>query len=1387
MKKKNKIVSKLTAVFIVIVLLFTMIPYATLPVSAAGQTSITLKQGTEYAYTSGWGRNVVPMTADGKQVYCVQPDLPAPPNGTYRTDNGKLTEITSSNSKYDMYRKALYYCYGGAGFNTSNTAFKTDSSKHQVKYSGNTPSAFMGNLKWSSGGTYYTSLSDSNLHYMYTHLLLSYIYYGDSKYKSMMGTYIPYNGYYDQIKELYNAVKKAPAPAVTTKLYFLNIGSSYQKVIVQRNGIKLQLQKSTANSEVSYSLEGAKYGIYLDSACTDYFGYITTDENGYGKYGKGSNGVDVPLQTYYCKEMESPLGYSLDTKVYKFTSTGTVADGSTVYKVNVSDVPLIKLQLQKSSANPEITDDNECYSLEGAKYNIYLDSACTNYYGHITTDTNGYGRFGTGTDTNTDVYDKDTVAYKKNSGISTPLDSGVTYYCKETEAPPGYKLDDTVYQFKDSGSVSSDGVKIYRAYSIKDDSEPSDKAINDPVGIVLQKRNAVTGETVNQGLEGAVFQIQYYSTVIDKSYDVASGETAPTLDTSTLKRTWYIKTNDLGRTRLDDDYLVDNEIYSSDDFYIFNGIVSVPIGTIVIKEVEAPQGYAISDLTFYRPISESHAINATLTNTPLEIPIDEQPLNAYIGIHKMNNSRVGVEGAKYGLYSDSTTTTLLSTLITDSNGKGVFNYEAAVNKTFYIKEITAPIGYPLDTTVYPVTPTEENTTVETAIIQDIYEESVKGSILIEKSSNDGIVANLWFAVTDNLGNEYNAVVTDSKGEVTITGLPVYDENGNKITYTVRELGFKTTPGEKSYGGFTWTVKAENCIKYKGAYYEGVANNTFSDCEYAYSRYYYGDSSTAIKNATGYKKTLESNGTVTYSFVNTVPTTDVEVYKNSYDGVKEGFYFSVQDQFGKTYGNIKTDSDGYASYNEQYSNSLYSYIQVPNSAICLPLKYKVIELGFKNPGSNTYYLPENYANAYVSNLLSADISKKGTITFEAYNYADNGEINIIKSSDDNDIANICFLVSAYEDETEYGGGCYDTDLGYDANGNIVTSFILVTDENGYASSNDFELYDANSNLMDGLPVYVLGMADTEITYEITELGFDNGDGSYTLPSRYIQNEAVKFNLIENRSYTYNCHNSIIPAGSFQITKTADDNEVEGLWFNVSAASVGVDINVVTDEHGLTPVINDLPIYVPSTQSSDELVEYTVKELGYANGDGTYSLPYRYKSNKKVTLKLDSTVEINSVSFHNKLKTGSVTLNKQDYKGNTLSGSQWNLYSSDGVLIKLTQTGNGNYIYSTSGKVTTASTSSSGKLYISSLPQGDYYFIESKAPNGTSTYGKKIEFTVSGENAQSLSPNLTVKDDKIILFDTGGKGSNNYYLLCLIPIAISIAFLMIYTFKNKQKTN
>lgn len=1368
MKQKRKIFSKCTAILLLAVILLSMLP--AVPVSAASVTdnkTITLKYAKpNLSYQNGWSRTAVKMKANEKTVYCVQPEKTAPPAKSY--DSGQLKQVPEDgklgNKDKKAFNKALYYCYGGTWFEKKVSAWGNKSMKDLMD-------------------GYKDINPPSEKYYLITHILLSYMYGGEkTSYGDYLTNYVP-QSYITAAKEIYNKLTKVPAAPVQLRLYYLDTGSDYQIVLMQKPQEKLKIVKQSDNTSVKYTNLSAEFTVYTDAKCTKKYGTIKTDSAGVGTYG---NWADVPFQSYYAKETKAPVGFKKSSEIYQFKPTEDVRNGSAVYQITVKNTPLVHLQLLKSSANPDITDGNSCYSLKGAKYNIYTDKACTKYYGYITTDADGYGRYGDGTATNTNTKDKSTSAYKKVSGKNIELSNGVKFYAQEdkTVLPKGYDWDSTVYEFKDCGSTSSDGIRILRAYDAYG-KEPTDKPIDDPIGIVLQKRNSITGETVNQGLGGAVFEIQYYAQEIDKDYDVdtSKGEVAPALNEANLKCTWYIKTNEKGRALLNPSYIADN--YSSDDYYYNNGLITLPIGTTVIKEVEAPSGYTINNTVFYRRINEEIASLAQDTNTPIEIPIDEQPAVGYIGIHKMNNSRHGVANAVYGLYADETATELVSQLTTDADGKGIFDCKAAVNKTYYIKEISAPPGYSLDTTIYPVTATTANSTVDTAVIQDIYEDSIKGDIIIKKSSNDGIVSNICFALSDNLGNEYQAVSTNHNGTAKYTGLPVYDSDGNKINYTVKELGFKTTPGKKSYGSFTWTVKAIDCIKYKGLYYEGVANDTFSDCEYAYSRYYYGNKNEAMQNSNGYTQTLTENSAVTFNFNNTVKATDIEVNKQSYDGRKDGVWFKIVDQTGKSYGEIVTDADGSAVYSKHYSKPLYSCITVPNSAISLRIKYRIEELGFKNPGSNTYYLPDTYINNVVSDYKSDNLSvSDNVINFEVYNKPDVGRIEINKSSDDDVTADICFKISAYEDDTEYSGEMYDAAMGYDENGNELHSIIVKTDKDGKASSDSIQLYDCNGNAMNGLPVYLFGENDYEITYEITELGFDNGDGTYTLPKRYIPNEPFRSTLLENRFITYDCVN-IIKKGQLQIKKTSEDDIVDNFCFNVKSLNINdIDIIVKTDADGITDIIDDLPIYVPSIKN-DILAEYEITELGRI-GENGYEIPPRYNTPAPVKITLNENSEITFTAFHNQLKKGSVTLYKQDYNGKALSGSEWELYKSDDSPVTMLQNGNGSYFASDKGKVKTLLTDSKGKLVVSNLAQGDYYFIETKSPNGTSAYGKKINFTISAESSSTLSPILTVKNNKIVMFNTGGNGNSKIYIAGLM-LAMSFAIISAYILKAKKQHN
>lgn len=106
------------------------------------------------------------------------------------------------------------------------------------------------------------------------------------------------------------------------------------------------------------------------------------------------------------------------------------------------------VNLKKESANPEMTDGNSCYSLEGATYGVYKEQTCTTKVADLTTDAQG------------------------NSN-TIEVDAG-TYYVKETKAPKGFVLDKKVHPITVTAGKSA-------VLKVKDLPQL------DPVGVLLGK------------------------------------------------------------------------------------------------------------------------------------------------------------------------------------------------------------------------------------------------------------------------------------------------------------------------------------------------------------------------------------------------------------------------------------------------------------------------------------------------------------------------------------------------------------------------------------------------------------------------------------------------------------------------------------------------------------------------------------------------------------------------------------------------------------------------------------------------------------------------------------------------------------------------------------
>lgn len=209
-----------------------------------------------------------------------------------------------------------------------------------------------------------------------------------------------------------------------------------------------------------------------------------------------------------------------------------------------------KLKLKKASSNPGISDNNPCYSLEGATYGVYSDTGCTQQVGTLTCNA---------------------------SGDSNVIDIAPgTYYVKETKAGKSYALDEGVHKVNVSGGQTA-------TVSVTDAPQ------NDPADMLVAKVDAETGKASPLGagtLEGAEFTVKYY----DGFY---TQENLPEKAT----RTWVLKTDENGRTSLARVTLdKDKYFVSGDSFYTStNGNITLPIGTVTVQETKAPSGYLLSD------------------------------------------------------------------------------------------------------------------------------------------------------------------------------------------------------------------------------------------------------------------------------------------------------------------------------------------------------------------------------------------------------------------------------------------------------------------------------------------------------------------------------------------------------------------------------------------------------------------------------------------------------------------------------------------------------------------------------------------------------------------------------------------------------------------------
>ena len=212
----------------------------------------------------------------------------------------------------------------------------------------------------------------------------------------------------------------------------------------------------------------------------------------------------------------------------------------------------------------------------------------------------------------------------------------------------------------------------------------------------------------------------------------------------------------------------------------------VPYGTWIIREIESPTGFVLSD--------EEIPVTIGSVDEVVEVELVNEFITGSIELTKVDEDYPDnkLTGAVFEVYADKNGDGKLDDgdeLLGEMAelGDGVYQMSDLRYGKYLVRETKAPEGFLLDTNVYPVSIEEDGKiyTVENEAGVGFINAAQKGSLKIVKTSSDGKVEGFSFRVT---GKDYDQTfTTDANGEILIEGLRIGE-------YTVSEVSDDASAG-----------------------------------------------------------------------------------------------------------------------------------------------------------------------------------------------------------------------------------------------------------------------------------------------------------------------------------------------------------------------------------------------------------------------------------------------------------------------------------------------------------------------------------------------------------------------------------------------------------------